>query len=187
MATNRPLSYHHYYQIISKFRSKSSDSLSNTKSAKQVNKPTKMKKSQTIYSDFESKSPQITSALRRRFSFFRLKRSSQSNIQGLQQIIDQLKCDLQMKTDELEAMKEHHLIQPSSNQSIEQAMQLQTTLNAKLEEMLTENDLLKKSIEELESFVQQQKSKSKRKKSLVLSMINVCSYPLVIHTSGIAQ
>jgi hypothetical protein len=160
MATNRPLSYHHYYQILSKFRSKSSDSLlaihRKNELPKQVIKPTKMKKSQTILSNFESKSP----TLRRRFSFFRLKRSSTSNVEALQEIIDQLKNDLQTKTDELESMREHQPV----NQSIEQAMQLQTILNAKLEEMLKENDLLKKNIEELESFAQQQKSKSKREK-----------------------
>lgn len=184
---NNPLSHHHYYQIThpviaSKFRSKSSDSLVNIHSKndsqqkekqKQVNKITKMKKSQTVFSGFDIKPIQTTfnsaSALRRRFSFFRLKRSQpsteHSNIQALQQIIEQLRRDLQTKTDEVEIMKEHienkrtmGIIQPS-NESIEQALQLQTILNAKLEDMLNENDLLKKSIQELESYAQQQKSK----------------------------
>jgi len=187
---NNPLSHHHhhhYYRIThpviaSKFRSKSSDSLVNINSKndsqqkekqKQVNKITKMKKSQTVFSGFDIKPIQTTfnsaSALRRRFSFFRLKRSQpsneHSNIQALQQIIEQLRRDLQTKTDEVEIMKEHienkrtmGIIQPS-NESIEQALQLQTILNAKLDDMLTENDLLKKNIQELESYAQQQKSK----------------------------
>ena len=200
MATNKSSS-HHYYQIAppinpSKFISKSSESLSNLdpnlelQSQKQSNKSTKMKKSQTVLNGFESKtvqSPQsllnTTSALRRRFSLFRIKRSQQnppqqqqqqtlvndvpnenSNVQALQQIIDQLRRDLQIKTDELEIMrqrieKKRSSIAVPSNESIEQAMQLQTMLNARLEEMLIENDLLKKSIQELESFAQQQKCK----------------------------
>jgi hypothetical protein len=191
MATNKPSSPH-YYQIASpsKFVSKSSESLSNIdpnselQSQKQSNKSTKMKKSQTVLSGFQIKnvqSPQpllnSTSALRRRFSLFRIKRSQQqqqalindvpnenSNIQALQQIIDQLRRDLQIKTNELETMrlrieKKRSSIAVPTNQSIEQAMQLQTMLNARLEEMLIENDLLKKSIQELESFAQQQKRK----------------------------
>jgi hypothetical protein len=87
-----------------------------------------------------------------------------SNVQALQQIIDQLRRDLQIKTDELETMrqrieKKRSSIAVPSNESIEQAMQLQTILNVRLEEMLIENDLLKKSIQELESFAQQQKCK----------------------------
>ncbi len=167
MATNRPLSYHHYYQIFSKFRSKSSDSLSNL----QRTKLSKMKKSETLLSGFENKSSPTptTTTVRHRFSFFRLKRSSNSNVQALEEIIDQLKTDLQTKTNELQSIKEYQ-----RNQSIEQAMQVQTMLNVKLEEMLTENDLLKKSIEELESFAQEQ-----QKSKISFQMINVCSYPLV--------
>lgn len=195
MATDKPSSSPHYYQIASpinssKFISKSSESLANidpnidVQSQKQSNKSTKMKKSQTALNGFETKtfqSPQIllnsTSALRRRFSLFRIKRSQQqqpssiidvpnenSNVQALQQIIDQLRRDLQIKTDELETMrqrieKKRSSIAVPSNESIEQAMQLQTMLNVRLEEMLIENDLLKKSIQELESFAQQQKCK----------------------------
>jgi len=196
MATNKPSSPH-YYQIASpinssKFISKSSESLSNIdpnidlQSPKQSNKTTKMKKSQTALNGFETKtiqSPQpllnTTSALRRRFSLFRIKRSQQqqqqasindvpnenSNVQALQQIIDQLRRDLQIKTDELETMrqrieKKRSSIAVPSNESIEQAMQLQSMLNIRLEEMLIENDLLKKSIQELESFAEQQKCKS---------------------------
>jgi hypothetical protein len=147
-----------------------------------------MKKSQTVLNGFETKtvqSPQsllnTTSALRRRFSLFRIKRFQQnpqqqqqtlindvpnenSNVLALQQIIDQLRRDLQIKTDELETMrqrieKKRSSIAVPSNESIEQAMQLQTMLNARLEEMLIENDLLKKSIQELESFAQQQRCK----------------------------
>jgi hypothetical protein len=196
MAANKPSSPH-YYQIASpinssKFISKSSESLSNIdpnidlQSQKQSNKSTKMKKSQTALNGFETKtvqSPQpllnSTSALRRRFSLFRIKRSQQqqqqqasindvpnenSNVQALQQIIDQLRRDLQIKTDELETMrqrieKKRSSIAVPSNESIEQAMQLQSMLNIRLEEMLIENDLLKKSIQELESFAQQQKCK----------------------------
>jgi hypothetical protein len=208
MATNRPLSHHHYYYQIthpvldSKFRSKSSDSLINLNLKNESpQKQSKMKTSQTAFPGFEIKPIQTTfnsaMALRRRFSFFRRKRSQPSNehshVQVLQQIIEQLRHDLQTKTDELETMKEHienkrttSMIQPA-NESIEQAMQLQTMLNARLEEMLIENDQLKKSIQELESFAQQEKSKRKKKKSSILSMINVCSYPLVIVISGIAQ
>jgi hypothetical protein len=196
MATNKSSS-HHYYQIASpinssKFISKSSESLTNIdsntelQSPKQSNKSTKMKKSQTVLNGFEGKaaqsSPQSllnsTSALRRRFSLFRIKRSQpqqqqssttdvpngSSNVQALQQIIDQLRRDLQIKTDELETMrqrieKKRSSIAVPTTESIEQAMQLQTMLNARLEEMLIENDLLKKSIQELESFAQQQKCK----------------------------
>jgi len=193
MATNKSSSSH-YYQIASpinssKFVSKSSESLSNIdsnndlQSQKQSNKSTKMKKSQTALNGFETKIIQLpqpllhsTSALRRRFSLFRIKRSQQqqssmndlpnenSNVQALQQIIDQLRRDLQIKTDELETMrqrieKKRSSIAVPSNESIEQAMQLQTILNVRLEEMLIENDLLKKSIQELESFAQQQKCK----------------------------
>lgn len=147
-----------------------------------------MKKSQTVFNGFETKdrsSPQqqptlnSTSVLRRRFSLFRIKRTPQSqqpatliadpssgnsNVQALQQIIDQLRRDLRMKTDELESMRERIEKKRSSiavptNESIEQAMQLQSMLNARLEEMLIENDLLKKSIQELESYAQQQKCK----------------------------
>jgi hypothetical protein len=196
MAINKPSSQH-YYQIaspinISKFVSRSSESLSiiepniDLQTQKQSNKSTKMKKSQTALNGFETKTSQSpqplinsTSALRRRFSLFRIKRSQQqqqqlslndvpnenSNVQVLQQIIDQLRRDLQIKTDELETMrqrieKKRNSIALPSNESIEQAMQLQTMLNARLEEMLIENDLLKKSIQELESFAQQQKRKS---------------------------
>jgi hypothetical protein len=193
MATNKSSSSH-YYQIASpinssKFVSKSSESLSNIdsnndlQSQKQSNKSTKMKKSQTALNGFETKIIQLpqpllhsTSALRRRFSLFRIKRSQQqqssmndlpnenSNVQALQQIIDQLRRDLQIKTDELETVrqrieKKRSSIAVPSNESIEQAMQLQTILNVRLEEMLIENDLLKKSIQELESFAQQQKCK----------------------------
>jgi predicted RNase H-like nuclease (RuvC/YqgF family) len=187
MATNKSSS-HHYYQIAppiisSKFLSKSSESLSklDIQSQKQSDKSSKMKKSQTVVNGFETKNVQppqpllnSTSALRRRFSLFRIKRSQQqqqssvndlpsenSNIQALQQIIDQLRRDLQIKTDELETMqqrieKKRSSIAVPSNESIEQAMHLQTLLNTRLEEMLSENDLLKKSIQELEAFAQQQ-------------------------------
>ncbi|CAF0754484.1 unnamed protein product [Rotaria sp. Silwood1] len=190
MATNKSSSSsHHSYQIASpikssKLVSKSSESLSNIEhqSPKQSNKTTKMKKSQTALNGFETKpiqTPQTslnsTSVLRRRFSLFRIKRSQQqssindlsnenSNVQALQQIIDQLRHDLKIKTDELETMRQHiekkrTSISTPSNESIEQAMQLQTMLNARLEEMLIENDLLKKSIQELEIFAQQQRCK----------------------------
>jgi hypothetical protein len=182
MSTDKTLSRHHYYQIAapiisSNFLCKNSDSITNIdlkiecqQKQKQVNKTSKMKKSQiATITDCETKSGDTsltsTSMLRRRFSLFRSKRS---NIQALHQTIDQLKRDLQTKTNELETMKDkigtkqNDSMQPS-NESIEQAMQLQTVLNAKLEEMITENDLLKKSIQELESFAQQQKSKTKKK------------------------
>jgi hypothetical protein len=189
MATTKSSS-HHYYQIASplnssKLVSKSTESLTNIDPniEKQSNKSTKMKKSQTVFNGFETKANQSpspllnsTSALRRRFSLFRIKRSQQqplindisnenSNVQALQQIIEQLRRDLQIKTNELETMRQHiekkrSSIAVPSNESIEQAMQLQTMLNARLEEMLMENDLLKKSIQELELYAQQQKCKS---------------------------
>ena len=177
----------------SKFVSKSTESLTNidlnNENQKQSAKASKMKKSQTVFNGFETKGRQSpsqqqpalssTSILRRRFSLFRIKRTQQqqpqptlitnpssgnSNVQALQQIIDQLRCDLRIKTDELESMRERIEKKRSSiavptNESIEQAMQLQTMLNARLEEMLIENDLLKKSIQELESYAQQQKCK----------------------------
>ncbi|CAM4794869.1 unnamed protein product [Rotaria magnacalcarata] len=191
MATNKS-SPPHYYQISAAINStkpvsKSSESLTNIEyqSAKQINKSSKMKKSQTVLNGFETKivpsPPSIlnsTSVLRRRFSLFRTKRPQQlqqtsindvssnenSNVQSLQQIIDQLRHDLQIKTDELETMRQHiekkrSSVAVPSNESIEQAMQLQTMLNTRLEEMLIENDLLKKSIQELEIFAQQQKCK----------------------------
>ena len=162
------------------------------------NKSTKMKKSQTALNGFEAKtastpapSANSTSILRRRFSLFRIKRPQQqqqqpaactnempdenSNVQALQQIIDQLRGDLQMKTDELETMREHiekkrSSIAVPSNESIEQAMQLQTMLNARLEEMIMENDLLKRSIYELESYAQQQQ----QQQSCKWSVFDVC-------------
>lgn len=189
MATNKSSS-HHCYQIAPpsksiKLVSQSSESLTNIElqSSKQSNKSTKMKKSQTILNGFDTKPAQTqqtlvnsTSALRRRFSLFRIKRTQQqssisdisnenSNIQALQQIIDQLRRDLQVKTNELETMRQHtekkrSSIAVPSNESIEQAIHLQTMLNARLEEMLLENDLLKKSIQELENYAQHQKCKS---------------------------
>ncbi|CAF0826743.1 unnamed protein product [Rotaria sordida] len=192
MATNKSSSPHSY-QIISSIKSsklvsKSSESLSNIEhqSPQQSNKSTKMKKSLTVLNGFETKSIQTpqtslnsTSVLRRRFSLFRIKRpqpqqqqqssindisNENSNVQALQQIIDQLRHDLKNKTDELETMRQHiekkcTSISIPSNESIEQAMQLQTMLNGRLEEMLIENDFLKKSIQELEIFAQQQKCK----------------------------
>jgi signal recognition particle GTPase len=181
MATRKESSHHHYYQIAppiipSKLHSQSSDSLPTNKPiSESQEKPSKMKKSQTTLTGFDIKPVQTslnsTSVLRRRFSLFRMKRSPQANencnVQALQQTIDQLRRDLQIKTDELEVMREHiedkrsNMIQASNECSIEQAMQLQTMLNARLEEMLIENDVLKKSIQELESYVQQEKSKRK--------------------------
>ena len=183
MTTNKPSS-NCYYQLASpvnstKFTSKSSELLE-SQPQKLPNKSIKMKKSQTVINGFESKTIQSsqslinsTSALRRRFSLFRIKRSQQpssthdisnnnSNVQVLQQIIEQLRHDLRIKTDELGVMRQHienkrSSIAVSSNESIEQAMQLQTMLNSRLEEMLVENDLLKKSIQELELFAQQSK------------------------------
>ncbi|CAF0863094.1 unnamed protein product [Rotaria sordida] len=194
MATNKSSSPHSYQIISSikssKLVSKSSESLSNIEhqSPQQSNKSTKMKKSLTVLNGFETKSIQTpqtslnsTSVLRRRFSLFRIKRpqpqqpqqqqssindisNENSNVQALQQIIDQLRHDLKNKTDELENMRQHiekkcTSISIPSNESIEQAMQLQTMLNGRLEEMLIENDFLKKSIQELEIFAQQQKCK----------------------------
>ena len=154
-----------------------------------------MKKSQTALNGFEPKPAPLlstslnsTSALRRRFSLFRIKRSppqptvphdlpndNANNVQALQQMIEQLRRDLQVKTDELETMrqcieKKHSSIAVPSNQPIEQAMQLQTMLNARLEEMLSENDLLKKSIQDLECFAHQQHCKLPNDLSLALSL-----------------
>ena len=72
----------------------------------------------------------------------------------------QLKGELQKKTNKLETLKEHIEAkrQQPSTESIGQAMQLQAMLNEKLEEMLNENDLLKKSIQDLEYFAQQERS-----------------------------
>ena len=130
MATNKSSSSPHYYQIASstspsKLTSKSSESISNIEfqSQKQSNKTSKMKKSQTVVNGFETNSIQTpltsvnsTSALRRRFSLFRMKRSQQQsstnddiqnencNVQALQNIIGQLRRDLQIKTNELETI-----------------------------------------------------------------------------------
>lgn len=210
MATTRPLSHHHYYQIApsiiySKFLSRSTDSvLNNTlkdlsqQKDKQVSKTSKLKSSPMALTNCDAKPLQSignsTSLLRRRFSLFRTKRPQQSNenanVQALQQIIDQLRHDLQLKNDELASVKKQFenkncTILQTSNESIEQAMQLQTMLNSKLEEMLTENDLLKKSVQELESYAEQHRSK---KESISFrSFIIVCSYSLAILTKPIAQ
>ncbi|CAF3444217.1 unnamed protein product [Rotaria socialis] len=179
MATNKSFFRPYNYQIApriitAKFRSKSSDSVSNHNnnnqkidSQKQENKISKMKKSQTTLTDFET-TCNTTSMLRRRFSLFRIKRSQQANenvnVHALQQIIDNLRHDLQNKTDELQTIRKHvekkrHSIIQLPDESIEQALQIQTTLNGRLEEMLTEKDLLKKRIQELESYAQQTKRK----------------------------
>ena len=112
MSTNKVICRdHNYHQITAKkFFSKSSDALTNIdlkiecqEKQKQTNKTLKMKKSQTaIITDLNTKPQQSsfnsTSLLRRRFSLFRIKRSQQSNensnIQMLQQTIEQLKRDL---------------------------------------------------------------------------------------------
>jgi predicted nuclease with TOPRIM domain len=88
-------------------------------------------------------------------------------VHALQKTVDQLRHDLQMKTDELEKLRQRTEKKRSSiaavpNESIEQAMHLQSILNARLEEMLIENDLLKKSIYELESYVQQQQQQQQQ-------------------------
>ena len=104
----------------------------------------------------------------RRFSLFRHKLSQSSNenfkIEALHQVIVQLRYDLQIRNGELEAMKRHVETKGSSsaqhsNESIEQAIQLQTVLNSRLEEMLIENDSFKRNIRELELFTKQGKSK----------------------------
>lgn len=163
MATERPLSYHHYYQIVSKSRSKSSDSLTRRDQTNPAFPKTTNTKEPPILSTGSEAKPLPT--IRRRFSLFRSKRSAQSNetinAQALQQIIYQLRVDLQRKNDELDAMKAR--IEHRRNPNIAQAMQFQTMLNGKLRELLAENDLLKRSIEELESFAQQNKGKSERK------------------------
>ncbi|CAF2104321.1 unnamed protein product [Rotaria magnacalcarata] len=186
MATNKSLFCPYNYQIApkiitAKFRSKSSDSESNNnnnqkidsqKKENQINKISKMKKSQITLTNFEAKplgtTCNTTSMLRRRFSLFRIKRSQQSNenvnVHALQQIIDNLRHDLQSKTDELQTINKHadkkrHSIIQLPDESIEQALQIQATLNARLEEMLRENALLKKSIQELESCAQQKQRK----------------------------
>lgn len=180
MAMNKSLFHPHNYQIAApiickKIRSKSSDSASNNhrnsdsqEKENHIDVTPKMKTSQSTLTNFEP-TCNAASLLRRRFSLFRIKRpqtqSEHVNIPALQEIIEKLRNDLQMKTNELQTIKKHidnkrySLIQPC-NESIEQAMQMQTMLNVKLEEILTENDLLKKSIQELESYAQQQKSKS---------------------------
>ena len=181
MATNKASSTQHHFSppaVLSRFLSRSSDSIADISSKadalhkqKKGSKPSKMKKSQTALAGFDTKlmsASHSASSLRRRFSLFRAKRSSQSNIESLQQTIDQLKGELQTKANELETLREHIETkrQQPSTESIEQAMQLQAMLNAKLEEMLTENDLLKKSIQDLEYFAQQERSKRHWKGSL---------------------
>ena len=113
-----------------KFRSKSSDSSED----KLVKKRVKLKKSQTTIDAFDY---DVNLPLRRRFSLFRAKRV---NMHELQQTIEQLRADLDMKTSELETMK--------TNQSLEQAMKIQTILNQKLEEILEENQTLTQRLEE---------------------------------------
>ncbi|CAF1459901.1 unnamed protein product [Adineta ricciae] len=181
---DKSLSYHQYYQIVpptvhaTKYRSKSSESLPShhlqptilfEQHQQHLNRKAKVKKSNTALIDFQVKpSANTSSVLRRRFSLFRAKRCHQSDeqadIQTLQQTIDQLKQDLLIKTNELEGMKElienkRNTMRHTPGDSIEQAMRLQLILHARLEEMLRENELLKKTICDLETFAQQQKSK----------------------------
>ena len=137
--------------MTTKIRSKSVEPILKSKKT--------MKKSPTTLTAFEMKPiGSVNSPLRRRFSLFRLKRShpsrDQCHIQTLEQIIDQLRHDLQLKTFELDSIRQRsRLISPSSSQSIEHALQLQTILNGKLDDMLMENELLKRSIHELETFL----------------------------------
>ena len=158
-------SYHHYYQIVSKFRRRNSDSRLNLHSKNETtqatavgatNKRTNMKKSSKLFPSIENKSRQTTSALRRRLSLFhRSKRPLQTH--EFEQIIDQLTDDLQKKTSEVQLLKND--LDQKRNPNLEQAMQMQTTLHAKFAEMRRENELLKKSIEELEFFAQRYQSK----------------------------
>ena len=156
MATDQS-SYHHYYQIVSKFRRKNCDSLTNLNAKHEStqaavgNKRTKMKKSSKFLPIIENKSHLTTSALRRRFSLFRPKRSFHSN--EFEEIIDQLRDDLQKKSTEIEMLKNGIDSNP-----------FQSTLHAKFDAMRRENDLLKKSIEELESFAQRYQSKNERER-----------------------
>ena len=185
-------------------------------SSSSITKPTKMKKSQTALNGFETKGASAinsTSILRRRFSLFRIKRpqptiihsapeptkasltDDSTNVHALQQIINQLRHDLQMKTTELESMRERMEKKRSSiatipsTDSIEQAMQLQTLLNARLEEMLIENDLLKKSIHELETYAQHQQQQQQQSPSCKLIDLYSAGYIIslfVLHKNEIA-
>lgn len=163
MATDQSSSYHHYYQIVSKFRRKNSDSRINlhlkneTTQAAATNKRTKMKKSSKFFPSIENKSRQTTSALRRRFSLFRQPNNRPRQTHEFEQIIDQLTDDLQKKTTEVQLLKGD--LDHNRTHNLEQAMQIQTKLHAKFEEMRRENELLKKSIEELEFFAQRYQSK----------------------------
>lgn len=180
---DKSFSYHQYYHVVppaspTKCRSKSSESLPNHQQpvhdteSKPASRKSKLKKSHTALIDFQAKSGAgSSSALRRRLSLFRVKRSAHSdepeNVHSLQQNIDQLKRDLLVKNKELEGMREfieskRRLMRQTSSESIEQAMQLQLILHARLEEMLRENDLLKKNIHELETFAQQQQKRKRR-------------------------
>jgi hypothetical protein len=172
--------HHHHYDRISplilpyKMRSQSSDTISNRDFKLDSSSTSNKKKLSSLLTDFDiktttnvsplSSSATATAALRRRFSLFRLKRSQTTHdfnhIQTLEQIIVQLRRDLHMKTVELDTTRErikrkrhHHIVLPT-NESIEHAMQLQTVLNDKLDDMLLENESLKKSIYDLEAFVQ---------------------------------
>lgn len=148
MATMDQSSYHHYYQIVSKFRRQNCDSLVKQEStqATAANKRTKMKKSSKFLPSIENKSRLTTSAIRRRFSLFRPKHSFHSN--EFEDIIEQLNDDLQKKNNEIEMLKTRA------------SKPLQMTLHDKFDAMRRENDLLKKSIEELESFAQRYQSKN---------------------------
>ncbi|CAF1375335.1 unnamed protein product [Didymodactylos carnosus] len=70
-------------------------------------------------------------------------------------IIENLRQELNVKTQELDSTKQR-LFEINKSYDIEQALQIQTKMNTHLEEMLKENETLKKSIYDLECFAQQQ-------------------------------
>ena len=156
-------SFHHYDQILpqSKQRSQSSDPISIHFEKNSNKQKLKMKKSETTLNNIEGKSSSTlaslfnsASPLRRRLSFFRAKRSQTNSTEALQQMVERLRYDLQLKTDELEAWKSS----PWLCSSIEQ---WQSRVNRKFEKLAIENNMLRRNIQELETFIQQETSKKK--------------------------
>ncbi|CAF0924496.1 unnamed protein product [Didymodactylos carnosus] len=81
----------------------------------------------------------------------------QDEVKQRNTIIENLRQELNVKTQELELTKQR-LFELNNSYDIEQALQIQTKMNTRLEEMLTENETLKKSIHDLECLAQQQQS-----------------------------
>lgn len=93
-----------------------------------------------------------TSPIRRGFSLFRPKRSRLDSNETFEQLIQRLRLDFKVKAEQLDARK--------SAAWIPSVERWQSKINRKLEKILLENDLLKKTIEDLDTFVDHQPGSS---------------------------